>query len=135
LALQCGPPLPFQFFEWKGEGISFREHQEQMISGQLQAHLPGQLTEETFCTIPPDRNTEPFADDNADTARRGVSPANEQVEARSGQPTSVLLHIFDVAASPKKKQPISCTVRCLTHSGPRETRARFLRSEFGRTAP
>jgi hypothetical protein len=87
------------------------------------SYLPRQLAEETFCTIPADRNAKPFADDYADTARPRFGPANEQIKARSGQPTAMLLHKFDVAARSKKKGPISCTLRHRpAHSGPRKTR-------------
>lgn len=73
---QSRPPQLFQLFERKGEGFPFRKHEQRVVSGQLTSNLPRQLAEETFRTIPADRDTKPFADDNTHSTRLCFSPAN-----------------------------------------------------------
>ncbi len=130
-------PHAFHFFKWKCECVAFGEHEECMTSDELASHVSRQLAEKTFGAISTNGNTKPFPHNDADAAAPRPCPAHEQIETCGGQPTPMLLHIFDIATCTKEMNSISC--RSCHDRVEREDccpgpPARLLCSELGRTA-
>jgi hypothetical protein len=67
----------------KGQGFTTRKH-ENIVSGcQFFLNLAGQFTEHPLGTVPDDRSTEAFPNDDSDSGSRARRSTGDEIEKRS----------------------------------------------------
>lgn len=76
-----------------------------------------QLSKEALRSVSPNRCSKPLSDDDPHSRTVAFCSADQQIECRRREPTTMLFDVADVAIRPEKSFPIASTV-CSRHRRP-----------------